>query len=160
MLHYRFLYYGEYDRVIEYCTKYSEDTLLAISYEQKGMEEEAFQALLNQGRIRDLSQEEIAALRQAFKESGMKGVRRFQHENQQSPETARPINQAMYYASQGEMDQAFEWLEKAWEFPLWGYEHAPSSRRLDPLRDDPRFEQLLRKQNLPEDVIQRHLAGY
>jgi hypothetical protein len=39
-----------------------------------------------------------------------------------------------------------------------GYEVAPSSQNHDPLRDDPRYEQLLRKLNLPEEAIQRHLA--
>ena len=35
---------------------------------------------------------------------------------------------------------------------------AQADPRLDPLRDDPRLEELLRKQKLPEEAIQRHLA--
>ena len=70
----------------------------------------------------------------------------------------RPELNARAYIETGDKDKAFDWLEKSWENPLWGTENAPSSPRWDPLRDDPRFEELLRKQNLPEEVIQKHLA--
>jgi len=62
------------------------------------------------------------------------------------------------YLSIADKDKAFEWLGKSSGQPLWGYENAPSSLFLDPLRDDPRFEQLLRKLNLPNAVIAKHLA--
>ena len=62
------------------------------------------------------------------------------------------------YAKLGDKDKAFEWLERAWSKPLWGYENAPSCFFWDPLRSDPRFEALLRKLDLPEEAIQRHLA--
>jgi TolB-like protein/tetratricopeptide (TPR) repeat protein len=63
-----------------------------------------------------------------------------------------PISQywiALIYGELGEMDMAFTWLEKAYEDRfLWmvfiGVEPA-----LDPLRNDPRFKDLLRRMNLP-----------
>ncbi len=59
-----------------------------------------------------------------------------------------PTRFSTIYASLGEKDQAFEWLEKA-------YQARDSSMfmvdpQLDPLRDDPRFQDLLRRMNLAE----------
>ena len=69
----------------------------------------------------------------------------------------KPFDLAGMYASAGERDMAFEWLEKAYELPV--VVPFVTDARFDSLRDDPRFEQLLRKLNLPEDAIQRHLAA-
>jgi hypothetical protein len=74
------------------------------------------------------------------------------------PDPNRPLAQARYHARIGHYDEAFEWLSKAWELPLWGMENAQSAYLWDPPRDDARFEELLRKLNLPEEAIQRHLA--
>jgi hypothetical protein len=74
------------------------------------------------------------------------------------PDPHRPIAQARYHVRVGHYDEAFKWLSKAWDLPLWGMENAPSAYLWDPLRSDARFEELLRKQKLPEEAIQRHLA--
>ncbi len=53
------------------------------------------------------------------------------------------------YAGLGEKDQAFEWLEKAYEersgYLVW----LRSEPRLDSLRADPRFQDLVRRMNFP-----------
>jgi tetratricopeptide (TPR) repeat protein len=58
-----------------------------------------------------------------------------------------PYFMAGIYAGLGEKDQAFEWLYKAYEEGEW------LSLKLDPfldnLRSDPRFQELLRRLNLP-----------
>ena len=46
----------------------------------------------------------------------------------------------------------------AYEERISGLRQLPYEPFWDPLRDDPRFEQLLRKMNLPEEAITRHLA--
>jgi hypothetical protein len=58
---------------------------------------------------------------------------------------------AEIYAVLGEKDQVFRWLETAFEPPQHSYvpwiKHFPGFK---PLRDDPRFADLLRRMNLPE----------
>ncbi len=65
----------------------------------------------------------------------------------------RPIHSyfiAYIYIGLGEIDTAFEWLERAY------LEHAPDLIQInawpefDPLRSDPRFADLLRRMNFPE----------
>ena len=69
-----------------------------------------------------------------------------------------PHSLARVYTSLGEIDQAFEWLDKAYEEKDAQVPFFLADPVSTPLRDDPRFEELLRKINLPEDVIQKHLA--
>ena len=62
----------------------------------------------------------------------------------------QPTRIAQLYAHAGEKDRGLEWLEKAYEG------HAPQMVYLnvepiwDSLRDDPRFQDLLRRMNLPQ----------
>jgi len=63
------------------------------------------------------------------------------------PEEADPAGIAGIYALLGEKDQAFEWLERGYQarhLGAWLIVHTP----FDPLRDDPRFHDLLRRMNL------------
>ncbi len=61
-----------------------------------------------------------------------------------------PLTFAAIYAVLGEKDQALAWLEKAFEqrSPLLAW--LKVKRMWDPLRDDPRFQDLLRRMNFPE----------
>jgi tetratricopeptide (TPR) repeat protein len=58
-------------------------------------------------------------------------------------------SRAIIYVGLGEKDKAFEWLERSSEERStgagWSIKVAPA---LDPLRDDPRFADLLRRMNL------------
>lgn len=61
------------------------------------------------------------------------------------------FNRAYIYIALGDMDQAFEYLEKSYVereilltyIKVWPY--------YDPIRSDPRFKALLKKMGLPED---------
>jgi TolB-like protein/DNA-binding winged helix-turn-helix (wHTH) protein/Flp pilus assembly protein TadD len=57
---------------------------------------------------------------------------------------------AILYGALGELDEAFAWLEKAYEErdPQLTYLTVPG-RRFDPLRRDPRFQQLVHRIGLP-----------
>jgi hypothetical protein len=118
------------------------------------MEEEFLEAELQLAKMLDISEDRIAKAKEDFKESGLRGFGLTLTE----PIESKPIGKALHLLMLGNKDEAFAWLAKSWELPLWGYENAPSNRLLDPIRDDPRFAELLRKQKLPEEVIQRHLS--
>ena len=57
---------------------------------------------------------------------------------------------AEVYAWRGEKDKAFEWLERAYQHQDGGLSRVKGDALLKSLRNDPRFNTLLRKMNLPE----------
>ena len=57
---------------------------------------------------------------------------------------------AEVYAWRGEKDKAFEWLERAYQHQDGGLSRVKGDALLKSLRNDPRFNKLLRKMNLPE----------
>jgi DNA-binding winged helix-turn-helix (wHTH) protein/TolB-like protein/Tfp pilus assembly protein PilF len=139
---------------------------LALAYLALGREEKAIQATLESftsdadesgayyTRSPSLSEAEKEELRQALAESGMRGFYRIQSQRER---INRPYDRAGAWALAGEPDLAFRWLKEALQLPR----QPPfvTDYRFDSLRDDPRFEQFLRKLNLPEKAIQRHLAA-
>jgi tetratricopeptide (TPR) repeat protein len=56
---------------------------------------------------------------------------------------------ALVYAGLGEKDEAFAWLEKAYKARDKGLTSLKIDQCLDPLRSDPRFQDLLRRVGLP-----------
>ena len=57
---------------------------------------------------------------------------------------------AQGYIALGQMDRAFEWLEKAFRERDWLMTYIGVDPAMDPLRSDPRFQSLLRRMNFPE----------
>jgi eukaryotic-like serine/threonine-protein kinase len=57
---------------------------------------------------------------------------------------------AIAYAALGEKDAAFSELEKAYQERDWFFQRLRSDPFMDPLRDDPRFKDLVRRLGLPE----------
>ncbi len=55
-----------------------------------------------------------------------------------------------YLAALGEKDEAFATLNRAYENHEFGLLLIKTDPRLDPLRDDPRFQELLRKVGFPQ----------
>ena len=93
------------------------------------------------------------ALERGYAEGGYREANRRVAETwaARSPGTfVPPFDLAVAFATAGEHDRAFEWLEIAYEA------HDPSLLYIgvlplfDGLRDDPRFQDLLRRMNLPQ----------
>ena len=54
------------------------------------------------------------------------------------------------YGALGELNEAFAWLEKAYEERDPQLTYLKAGRRFEPLRQDPRFRELMRRVGLPE----------
>ena len=124
---------------------------LSHLYRNKGRDADAIEALLRGLQLRSRPQDEINHFAEAYRQGGWKALSRFQIANMTElsrTQPMRPIDFAIAYASNGDNDNAFKFLEKAIE------EHEPLVAQckvnplMDPLRDDPRFTQFLRKINL------------
>ena len=65
------------------------------------------------------------------------------------PEGMSPYVAATYFVQLGEKDKAFAELEKALEDRDWRLLYIKVDPRLDPLRDDPRYQDLVRRMRFP-----------
>jgi len=62
-----------------------------------------------------------------------------------------PVSLAIIYGALGQLDQAFEWMEKGYEIQDDFMMTLKVEPRMDSLRSDPRFQDLLDRMNFPED---------
>lgn len=119
-------------------------------YERMGRDDQAFDATLELTRLTG-GAAQIPDLRRAFLNDGLKGVRR--HSLQQMKQQAQshyipPQWIALAHISLGEKDQALAALEQAYDERQWSITLLKIDPRLDSLRGDPRFEELLKKTKL------------
>jgi len=130
---------------------------LGAVYEKKGMYAEAiaeYQKGMNLTGDSDLA----AALEQDHKTSGFIEAKRIMFRKTlqkmreaSTRERVSPLDFAFIYAELGEKEQAFEWLEKAYEERSSPLVHLGNGLvcTCDALRSDPRFADLLRRIGLP-----------
>jgi serine/threonine-protein kinase len=117
---------------------------LMNTYLQKGMYEEAFAERL---KFR-LPAAESADLKQAYKSDGWRAIRRRDLKMDLAYSRLHylpPSDLAMDYASVGDKDRAFEWLEKVFQERNSVLVYLKVDPRWDSLRSDPRFADLLRR---------------
>jgi TolB-like protein/DNA-binding winged helix-turn-helix (wHTH) protein/Tfp pilus assembly protein PilF len=150
-----------YDESVEQGLKIVEmDSTFAIGHKQLGdayllkhMDKEAVVELQKAARLSEGSPICIADLARAYVESGkMNEAMKLLNDLKKSsnPGFTNAPHIAMIYASMGDNDQAIHWLEKAYEERF-----NPSillRSGFDPLRSDPRFEELMRRIGLPSEI--------
>jgi serine/threonine-protein kinase len=126
---------------------------LSVSFLRKGMYEESLTEMkANYSSIRDLEVEE--ALTQGYAQSGYKGA--MKRAADLLAERARKTyvlsnDVAALYALAGENAEALDWLEKSFEERSPHMPYLGAYIEFEPLHSDPRFQELLRKMNLPVD---------
>jgi len=115
------------------------------AYEMKGLYEQAI--------ADELDSKLAARLKRAYGRFGARGYWQSRLDSaleQTNQGYVSPLVIAGCYAQLGQRDEAFAWLEKAYEErSLWMAEWLSCRPMFDPLRSDPRFQDLLRRMNLP-----------
>jgi serine/threonine protein kinase/Tfp pilus assembly protein PilF len=158
-----YYYARQYDRAIEYLKKLIEmdpnyvrtHIYLAQVYEEKGMFEEAIaemeKGIVANGQNPDEVAKAMGTLKAALRASGARGYwqRRFDllREHEQS---LNPLEMASLFARLGQTDQAFIWLQKAYDERRVNLIWLKVSPEWDNLRSDPRFPELVRRVGLPQ----------
>ena len=102
---------------------------------------------------RRLLSEFAAALEEGFRSAGWRGSLTQAIETLQTRRKTKyfsPLLIARFYADLGDKDQAFQWLDTAYQEHDWLLMGLNTYFQLDPLRSDPRFTELVRKVGLPQ----------
>ncbi|MFB3923799.1 MAG: alpha/beta fold hydrolase [Terriglobia bacterium] len=124
---------------------------LMRAYFQTGRHREALEVYQRSLALRGAPPEVTAAVGEAFRKDGMKGTLRWTlgfMQQQSGMRRVAPGDFAVTYCLLGDKDAAFQWLEKAYnEYDSWMFQL--QDPLWDPLRPDPRFQNLLRRLNLP-----------
>jgi len=153
----------QYDEAIAVCKKLAnEDPTLALphacirsAYWGKRMYPQVIEAWKSFGQLSgDRNEADLAsALEQGFRSAGWKGaltkaieVRQAQRKNGYSP----ACELAAFYTELGDKEEAFRWLNTAYQERDMSLLGLKTNFVFDPLRSDPRFAELVRKVGLPQ----------
>ncbi len=123
---------------------------LSWMYEAKGLYKEAAAAYQKYLTLGGASQDEVAG----FAEAAASGAESYWRrklgywKERAKQEYVQSWLFAKIYAALDEKDQAFEWLDRAYEARESSLGTLKVHPQFDPLRDDPRFQDLLRRMNL------------
>lgn len=148
----RILYYARrYDEAVVHFERAADlgdnnfSNWMMFAYQMKGDDARAFEIFMKlQERWKS---ENIEVYRMTYESAGWQAVRRknleFARLGKNNPPFRSPFNLARECAQLGEIDEAFAYLEKAIEDRAWQFYTLDAEPAFDPLRGDPRFEQIL-----------------
>jgi len=160
-LAWHYLYARQYDQAIGQCRRTIEmdpnypqaHDFLGETYEQKGSYEEAIAEFQKAINLSGDSSHIRAELGHAYALAGKKeeALKIMDELKGLSKETyISPYDVAMIYVGLDQNDQAFDWLEKAYQERSDWLRYLKVDPRLDPLRSDLRFPDLVRRVGLPQ----------
>jgi tetratricopeptide (TPR) repeat protein len=118
---------------------------LVTILEANGKESEAFEYLIKMLTLKKLDDQTIERFREAYDRSGWQGVTRERIKSPQAQTIPGPFPVACLYAELADKDKAFEKLEEAYQKRSFWIAVLEVSPQLDPLRDDPRYHDLVRR---------------
>ena len=154
-----YYYARDYDRAIDQFKKTLELDprfpaalqFLPAAYEQKGMYKEAIAGFKDSLSVGGEGSFSSAGLGHAYAVAGQRAeaqtlLDQLKHLSEQQYIPANSV--ALIYAGLGEKDQAFVWLEKAYQERSFQMQWLNVDPRWDSLRSDPRFSDLIRRMGL------------
>ncbi len=94
----------------------------------------------------------VRAVEKGFKDGGAEGADRAAGDYLASRPSPSAIQVARAYSGAGEIDLAFEWLERAYEERRPQILHVVAYPEFDSIRSDPRYEELLRRIGIRPEV--------
>jgi len=164
---FEYLYYArKYDEAADYLKKLLEmdpnyprtHSYLAHVYETTGRYEDAINELAKRFALHGGNAEEIAKgqreLLDAFRTGGPKGywskILEFMMQDLKKGNDVSAVELAGVYSELGNRDEAFKWLEKAYQNKNGELAWLKVEPKWDNIRDDLRFKDLLKRLNLPE----------
>ncbi|MDQ3258901.1 MAG: hypothetical protein M3R15_34400, partial [Acidobacteriota bacterium] len=120
---------------------------LRFALEMQGNESEVFEWFMKAPGMQNADEETVQAFKTAYQTSGWQGVlrervKRFEEGNEAY------FHGAAYNAQVGNMDKAFEYLEKSYQRRELWMANLQVDPRLDSLRDDRRFDELVKRVEL------------
>ena len=125
---------------------------LGLAYTQLGQHEKAVVELQKAVALSGGSSLTTAELGYAYAKSGRQAEARqilAELTERSKREYISPYFLATVHTGLGDKDQAFRWLKKAYEDRVDELVYLKAEPRFDPLRSDPRFQDLLRRMNFP-----------
>ena len=127
---------------------------LGRAYEQKGMMPEAIAAFKRAFDLDSEQSENWAGLAHAYAVSGKKTeAQKVLDELLKNPTkniNVSPYNVAVIYAGLGDSEKSLEWIERAYSIRSYYLPvYLPTDARLDTLRTDSRFKDVVRRMGLP-----------
>jgi TolB-like protein len=152
----------QYDQAVEICKKVANENptfarshfCLALAYWGKRMYPQVIEEFRAYGQLNgDRNDSDFAsALEQGYRSAGWKGalskaIEARKAQRQTGYSSAHNI--ATLYADLGDKDEAFKWLNTAYQERDLGLVGLKTDFLLDPLRSDPRLVELVRKVGLP-----------
>lgn len=151
---------GRYDEVIDQMHRaleldpgfYLAHVSLGIVHESKGEFDKAIEEFMKARQVDD-SPEILALLGHTYALSGRKAEAESviaQLQGMSKTRYVSPYDIALVYAGLGEKDQALKWLQRAYETRSEGMTNLKTDSRLNGLRSDPQFQNLLRLMNFPK----------
>jgi eukaryotic-like serine/threonine-protein kinase len=152
-----YIYARRFDEAIAHLEKirdlhpeaFQPDSNLAYVYEIKGMKDEAVASFLKSRTLAGDTAERVAAFKAAYAEAGWKGYLQMRVDEMKEQAGRKryvsPFSIALLYTQMGDKNQALAWLEKTFEERNYRLLFIKVDARLDGLRSEPRFLDLVRR---------------